>query len=279
MNGQYSPRGFSLLPPVVKNLLIINGLFFLATITAHNVFNFPLENILALHYPASDLFSPYQYVSYMFMHGNFMHLFFNMFMLWMFGYALENIWGSQRFLVYYMVTGIGAALLHTLVNWIDYSSIQSAIDTYADSPTPDKFLVLIRDNFEGLYEINRNLIGNFVSEFRKDPGSTAMINESYNIADQFYEAKVSTPTVGASGAVYGILLAFGMIFPNVMIYIYFLFPIKAKYLVMILGAIELYTGIASNPGDNVAHFAHLGGMIFGFLLIRLWKNKINRNNF
>ena len=280
MNGnQFRPRGFSMLPPVVKNLLIINGLLFLATYALGSSFGINLTKVFALHYPGAEDFSPYQYVTHMFMHGGFGHLFFNMFALWMFGYALENVWGSQRFFLYFMVTGLGAAFFHTLINWIDYSSIQNAIDNYNEAPSPDAFLALLRDNFEGLYGANRGNLQQFINEFRANPTDASVINESYRIADRFYEMKISTPTVGASGAVYGILMAFGVLFPNVLVYIYFLIPVRVKYLIIFLIGLELYLGIASNPGDNVAHFAHLGGMIFGYLLLRLWKNNMNRNQF
>lgn len=280
MNGnQFRPRGFSMLPPVIKNLLILNGLFFVATFILRSTLNIDLTDTMALHYPGSENFSPYQYVTHMFMHGSFGHLFFNMFAMWMFGYTLENVWGSQRFLVYFMVTGIGAAFFHTLINWIDYSSIQNAIDSYAGSPGPDAFLSLIREQFEGLYSINRGNIEGFISEFRNNPTSPALIDESHKILNQFYQLKINIPTVGASGAVYGILMAFGILFPNVLVYIYFLIPVRVKYLVIFLIGLELYLGIASNPGDNVAHFAHLGGMIFGYGLLRLWRNKMNRNQF
>ena len=128
MTQQYSPAGFSLLPPVVKNLLIINGLFFLATVSFQSAFGIDLENLLGLHYFQSDLFRPFQYITYMFLHANISHIFFNMFALWMFGYLLENVWGPKRFLVYYIITGIGAALVQTLVNWWDISSIQAAAE-------------------------------------------------------------------------------------------------------------------------------------------------------
>lgn len=279
MNGNYfRPRGFSMLPPVVKNLLILNGLFFLATWVFRSM-GVDLLQTLALYYPGSPNFSPYQYVTHLFMHGSFGHLFFNMFALWMFGYMLENVWGSQRFLVFFMITGLGAAFFHTLVNWIDYSSIQTAIDNYNASPTPDAFLAVLKDQFGGLYEVNRETIGSFISRFRSDPTNANMIQESYNLLNRFYDMKINTPTVGASGAVYGILMAFGILFPNVLVYIYFLIPVKVKYLVIFLIGMELYLGIASNPGDNVAHFAHLGGMIFGYGLLRLWRNRTNRNQF
>ncbi|MDD4604032.1 MAG: rhomboid family intramembrane serine protease, partial [Bacteroidales bacterium] len=114
---QYSPAGFRILPPVVKNLLIINGLFYLATITFQDAFGIDLDNLLGLHYFKSDLFRPYQFVTYMFLHANFGHILMNMFALWMFGYLLENYWGQKRFLTYYMITGIGAAIVQTAINW------------------------------------------------------------------------------------------------------------------------------------------------------------------
>lgn len=274
MNGnQFRPQGFSMLPPVVKNLLIINGLLFLATWVLGSSFNIDLTKHLALYYPASDSFSPYQFVTHMFMHGGLTHLIFNMFALWMFGHTLENVWGSKRFLIYYIVTGLGAAALHTLINWIDYSSISNAIDAYANNPGPDAFKALITENFKGQY--NPQGISDFISQFKSNPTSAAMIQRSYEIADMFYQQSITIPTVGASGAVYGILMAFGILFPNMMVYIYFLIPVRVKYMVIFLIGFELYLGIAANPGDNVAHFAHLGGMVFGYLLLRLWQKRNN----
>lgn len=247
---QFRPQGFSILPPVVKNLLIINGIMFLATVVLGSSFNIDLVRFLGLHYPLSSDFGVWQLVSYMFMHGGFSHILFNMFALWMFGNTLENVWGPKRFLNYYLITGIGAALVQLFIAWIRIKSIESGL-------TPDQVALVLQ---EGADVLRRGM------NYQDDA-----MRELNNI--------INTPTVGASGAVFGILLAFGMMFPNSLIYIYFAFPIKAKYFVMIYGAIELYLGFSNNPGDNVAHFAHLGGMIFGFFLIMLWKKKGDFNNY
>lgn len=239
---QFRPSGFRLLPPVVKNLLIINGLLFLATITFSQQFD--LTDYLGLHYFKSPDFKPHQFITYMFMHGGFAHIFFNMFALWMFGNALENVWGGKRFLIYYMITGIGAGLLHLLVLYIQATRIEAGLDSETISYVATKGHELLQEG--------RNFA---------DP-SLGNLNMLYN-----------STTVGASGAVFGILLGFGMLFPNALIYLFFAIPIKAKYFVMMYGAIELYAGIANNPGDNVAHFAHLGGMIFGYVLIKYWHKK------
>lgn len=225
MDNQFRPQGFSILPLVVKNLLIINVIFFLATWAAESVWRIDLSQYLGLHYIGASDFRPYQFVTYMFMHGSFAHLFFNMFALWMFGNSIENVWGPKRFLIFYFVCGIGAGLTQELVQYIQLSDI---IEHYQ--------YVRIRD--------------------RSIP-----VNEYLNMLT----------TVGASGAVYGILLAFGMMWPNSRIYIYFAIPVKAKWFVIIYGLIELFSGFSSD--DNVAHFAHLGGMIFGLGLILYWRYK------
>ncbi len=238
----FRPTGFNILPPVVKNLLIINGLFFLAMLAFQSAFQMDLSKYLGLHYVASENFSPYQFVTYMFMHGGMGHIFFNMFALWMFGKTLEEVWGPKRFLTYYLVTGIGAAVIQTIITFIRIQSIEASL-------TADLIDVVYREGGAIL-----------------DQGMNYQ-----NLAMAKLNLMINTTTVGASGAVFGLLLAFGMLFPNSVIYLYFAIPIKAKWFVMIYGAIELYSGIANNPSDNVAHFAHLGGMIFGFFLIKYWK--------
>ncbi len=243
MNMQsFRPRGFNILPPIVKNLLIINGLFFLAMLAFQSAFQIDLSKYLGLHYIASENFSPFQFVTYMFMHGGMGHIFFNMFALWMFGKTLEEVWGPKRFLTYYLVTGIGAAVIQTIITFVRIQSIEASL-------TADLIDVVYREG-----------------------GSVLEQGMNYqNLAMAKLNMLINTTTVGASGAVFGLLLAFGMLFPNAVIYLYFAIPIKAKWFVMIYGAIELYSGIANNPSDNVAHFAHLGGMIFGFFLIKYWK--------
>lgn len=246
---QYRPTGFSMLPVVVKNLLILNGLFFLATLGLEKAQVIDLNDILGMHYFGSPLFRPYQIVSYMFMHGSFMHLFFNMFALWMFGYILENVWGPKKFLIYYFVTGIGAVMIQMAVNYFQISHLEASLSA-------DQINMVLNEGYKAVQE-GKNFI---------DPGM-AELNALYN-----------TATIGASGSVFGILLAFGMMFPNTMIYVYFAIPIKAKWFVVIYGALELISGVYNASGDNVAHFAHLGGMLFGFILIMFWRKKDKKRN-
>jgi len=267
----YSPLGFKMLPTVIKNLLIINFLLFFITMVMGMKFNIDLTRILGLHFFQSEYFYPHQIISHMFMHGGIGHIFFNMFALWMFGNVLENIWGPRRFMIYYFATGLGAAFLHTMVNWIEISSIKSAIDVYYENQNPEAFMKLVSSKFPEY----KTLIYNFVVEWQRNPLELSYFAEVDAFLDKQLLAKINIPTVGASGAVFGLLLAFGMTFPNANIYIYFLFPIKAKYFVILYGAIELYSGVFSQPGNNIAHFAHLGGMIFGFFLIRAWRKRNN----
>ncbi len=244
---QYRPTGFNFMPLVVKNLLIINGLFFLATLSFESTFRISLIKELGLHLPGSPDFEPYQLITHMFMHANFSHIFFNMFALWMFGSAIENLMGSKRFLTYYLITGFGAAFLHLGVSYFEMLSIRSELLAAGYS------MADLRQFVEsGSYKI------------------LPAVSEGTIVS---YLRKFLTPTVGASGAVFGILLAFGMFFPNSYIYLFFAIPVKAKYFVMAYGAMELFFGIANRPGDNVAHFAHLGGMVFGFILIKYWRKK------
>jgi len=269
-NQQYSPTGFTLLPPVVKNLLIINGLVFLATITLSK-YGIDLERLCGLYYIKSPLFQPYQFVTYMFIHAssNLSHIFFNMFALWMFGYLLENFWGSKRFLIFYVFCGIGAAITQTFVHWLDYSSIQAAADVYRNNPSPAAFSGFVSSHFPAY----KDSLVNFINLWQQHATDQKLVNESFVYIQQLKDLYLAVPTVGASGAIYGILLAFGMTFPNMLIYLYFLVPIKAKWAVLGFGALELFSGLWNSSTDNVAHFAHLGGMIFGLLLILYWKKR------
>ena len=247
MSNTYRFSGFSILPPVVKNLLILNGIFYIATLALERSSGINLYDILGLHYVASSQFEIYQFITYMFMHGSFGHLFFNMFALWMFGNLLENVMGSKRFLTYYMITGVGAALIQLLVNYIRIRSVEAQL-------SPEEISMVYQ---QGLEVIRTGM--NYV-----DP---AMAN---------LNALINSNTVGASGAVFGILLAFGMMFPNQLIYLYFAIPIKAKWFVIGYGLLELFSGFSNRSGDNVAHFAHLGGMLFGIVMLLYWKKKYRR---
>jgi membrane associated rhomboid family serine protease len=245
----YAPRRFSILPPVVKNLLIINGLFFLATIAIEKILHFDLANILGLHYFQSELFYPHQLITYMFMHGSFGHILFNMFALWMFGNTIESTWGSKKFLIYYLVTGIGAGLVQEAVYGIRIHQIMAQLSPEMIDIVKDNGLALLQKDMN-----YRGLMGNF--------------NSLLNVG-----------TVGASGSVFGLLLAFGMMFPNALVYLYLAIPIKAKWVVIGYGVLELFLGISNRSGDNVAHFAHLGGMLFGLILLLWWKKKEKDNYF
>ncbi|MCZ4693502.1 rhomboid family intramembrane serine protease [Ancylomarina euxinus] len=259
------------LPPVVKNLLIINALMLLGTWVLQQT-GVDLSKILGLHFFASEYFMPFQFVTHMFMHANITHLFFNMFALFMFGRVLESVWGPKRFLLYYMLTGLGAAALHTFVLWLDYASVMKAFTAFSNTPTPELFSAIIKDSLgrppSWVYE--------FADKWADNPDSIAYANQGIEIARRAITESINVTTVGASGAVFGILLAFGMLFPNTELMLLFLpIPIKAKYFVMGYGAIELYSGFMYSS-DGVAHFAHLGGMLFGFILIKYWNKHSNR---
>lgn len=228
----YRPNAF---PPVVKNLLIVNVLMFLAQMTFQNSETIHLENWLALHDVRSIYFQPHQIVTHMFLHSTtgVSHILFNMFAVWMFGQTLENVWGAKRFLIFYVVSGLGAAILHLGVLYLELTPLWEAVQL---QPAEQKDLYLNSPQFP-----------------------------------------LNTATLGASGAVFGCLAAFGYLFPNTMIYVYFLLPIKAKWFVIIYAGLELWLGIRNSAGDNVAHFAHLGGALAGFILVLIW-NK-NRRKF
>ena len=278
--NQIRPSGFQLLPPVVKNLLIINGLFFLATMAFENSLRIDLTNLFGLHFFKAEAFKPYQFVTYMFMHGNFTHILFNMFALWMFGNMLENIWGAKRFLIYYMVTGIGAGIVYTIWIYFQMQPELQSINAFLRNPDIEQLSAFTSNHTFKLSKTSGQIWNDFqvfrntITTLNYNPSNQDAMQEAIRFISEYKEFYLNqSVVVGASGAVFGILLAFGMIFPNSLIYIYFLFPIKAKYFVIIYGAFELFEGIMNRPGNNIAHFAHLGGMIFGFFLIRYWKKK------
>ncbi len=278
MYQEYRPTSFQILPPVVKNLLIINGIMFLANSVLQSKFGFELSEYLGLYFPESSKFRGYQLVSHLFMHGSFMHVFSNMFALWMFGNMLENFWGSKRFLTYYLVTGLGAAVVHLFFTWYEVDQMRGAIETYAGTANFTDFKMLL-DKFHGyIYPDQYDYFNKIYTDWQVNPGDLSVKQQSIEAAYSLLRNKIDVPTVGASGAVFGVLLAFGMLFPNTILYVYFALPIKAKYFVALYGLFELYSGFENTPGDNVAHFAHLGGMLFGFILIKIW-SKYNRKNF
>lgn len=225
-NGGYGGGGgfMSSVPPAIKNIIIINILVMIFTWLKPDF----MYRTFALFYPASQLFKPWQVITHMFMHGGFWHIFFNMYTLFIFGTVLERVWGTKKFLIFYFVTGLGAALLHMTVQFVEAQM--------------------------------------YISQ----------IAENSQQAMMAYQTLKMTPTVGASGAIYGVLIGYAMLFPDSVLTL--IFPpvsLKAKWFVIIFAVIELFTGIQSisSVGGGIAHFAHLGGMLFGWLLILYWKKK------
>lgn len=210
-NDYHSPRGFNILPIGIKNLIIINGLIFLATLTP--IIGEYLLAYFPLAYFELPNFLPTQLITYQFMHSpnDFWHILFNMFILWMFGSIVENIWGTKKFILYYLVAGIGAGLFHLAYTWF------------------------------ALHYMPGTPVGGYL--------------------------------LGASGAVYGIMLAYAFMFPNNIVNIYFVIPVKVKYFVVGLLAIDFISGISNSPTSNVAHFAHIGGALTGLVILLVWQRK------
>jgi len=240
---------FANIPTVVKNLLIINIIFYVATL----MFGGPMmTQVLGVHYFDGPNFRIWQVITYMFMHdySSLFHIMFNMFALYTFGSSLEYIMGSKRFLNFYLITGLGALALQLLVQGFEvYNITGSAVNN-------GSFMI---DSIKRTISFNPELMS-------QDQASTLL-------------GIYLTPMVGASGAIFGLLIAFGMLFPNAELFIMFIpVPIKAKYIIPIYVILELFLGVKQFSGDSVAHFAHLGGALFGFILIRLWHLK-RRDNF
>ncbi|WP_253402515.1 rhomboid family intramembrane serine protease [Pontibacter sp. HSC-36F09] len=247
--------------PMVRNLLIINVVVFM--LQSAGVFDY---RSFALHHFGSDYFQPVQIFTHMFLHGGWAHLFSNLFMLFIFGPLLERFWGSQRFLAFYLITGIGASLMYSGVRAYELHNLEQEAVQYIENPTPVGFHNFMESHFSGNYD--KSLAINF----QRNPDSPEFIEHTSSIVRSAFSASFNSPMLGASGAIFGVLMAFGMLFPNLELFLLFLpFPIKAKYFVLAYGAIELYTGFNRVPGDNVAHFAHLGGMLFAYILIKMWQ--------
>lgn len=277
MNGSLSPHNG--LPPVVKSLLIISVASWILVMILKQAFQIDVIPYFALFSWESSYFRPWQLFTYLFLHSDndIFHLAFNMFGLWMFGSVIERYWGAKRFLTYFLITGIGAGVIHLTISNIQLYPMHSAADTYRNSPSYDAF-----DDFTAKYLPNaygNEALNNFKKDWYYDTSNKRFISESQLMVQEISEIRSNTPSVGSSGALYGLLLAFGMLFPNTMIMMLLPpIPIKAKYFVFIFGAIELFMGIRNSVDDNVAHFAHLGGMLFGIVLILLWKKQDKDKN-
>ncbi|MBD5329782.1 MAG: rhomboid family intramembrane serine protease [Bacteroides sp.] len=237
------------IPPVTKNLIIVNLIIWLAMVLFPNQIGYFITNRLGLHYISASLFNPAQLITYMFVHDshNFFHILFNMFTLWMFGRILEQVWGSQRFFVFYMICGIGAALVQEGVWALTW---------------------------EHEYISDMARLNGLTYEHMKQAVDAAVASGDISLTQNIEAFKNMTMiVVGASGAIFGLLLGFAFVFPNMPLYLFFIpIPIKAKYMVIGYGVIEFFLGVGGAQ-STVAHFAHLGGMLFGLILLLYWKKK------
>ncbi len=230
----------------VKHLIILNALFFAAS----SLLGLNLDNLLALYFPENENFGIWQFVTHMFMHGGFMHILFNMYALWAFGSPLEQIWGRNKFLFFYFSSGLGAGLIYTAVNYYQFNSIyDNLINLGLQTSDLQRILTTGEYNTEILNQISEKKLMEFY--------------QIYN-----------TPAVGASGAIYGVLVAFGMTFPNSKLaLIFFPVPVAAKYFIPVLIALDLFSGVTgfSIFGGGIAHFAHVGGAVIGLIIMLFWK--------
>lgn len=234
----------------IKHLIILNALFFLATFAVGPM----VQEQMALYFPKNENFAVWQFVSHMFMHGSFMHILFNMYGLWAFGSPLEAMWGRNKFLFFYFSAGIGAGLIYTAVNYFQFQQVyQELINLGLTDVDIQSILETGKYNSDIVNYISAEKLNNFYSIFH-------------------------VPAVGASGALYGILVAFAMLFPNAeMMLIFVPYPIKAKYFIPVIVGLDLFSGVTgfSIFGGGIAHFAHVGGAIIGYIIMWYWK----RNQF
>lgn len=267
--------------PAVKNLLIINVLVFFAANVFEGSLGIDFNKTFGLHYYLADSFGVWQFVTFMFLHSGFSHVFFNMFAVYMFGRIIEQVWGTQKFLIYYFVTGIGSGIIQEVALYFDINPFIEAVDNLLSETTLENLQNFFYNEGAAFSSESAVALKSFITEYNSlcntDLESATSLARKFLIEYQamFIEAHV---TIGASGAVFGVLLAFGMLFPNMVIMLLFPpIPIKAKYFVMAYGLLELFQGIANFSYDNVAHWAHLGGMLFGFFLIRHWRQGGNQS--
>ncbi|MDR1005958.1 MAG: rhomboid family intramembrane serine protease [Bacteroidales bacterium] len=244
---QYSPQRFNALPPAVKNIIIINVIVFIFGWILFKKGIVDINDYFGLHLYASSYHHVWQYITYAFLHGGVTHLLFNMFAFWMFGSVLENVWGRKRFLLYCLVAALGAAIAQQITYYFMYHDFVAEVERIASSPT-------------ALINLNNQIM--------PKADALSLLKSQIN----------SINTIGASGIVFGVLLAYGIMFPNTYVYFYFLVPIKTKWFVLGYCLLELFYGV-SGTADGVAHFAHLGGALAGLLLILYWNKGFKRRSY
>ena len=255
------------LTPTVRTLLIINVLvFFLQTQFGAQV------DVLGALYPFNSIyFKPWQFVTYMFMHDGFGHLLSNMLGLVFIGASLEDIWGPKRFLTYWLICGIGAGVLYQGVRTYEIQQMNADRIEFRQNPSGVAFVDFFGKHFPA-YEQSAKSMG---VSLDRNPGNASMIEQAADAIDEAYSSVLTSPKagmLGASGALFGVLFAFGFLFPQQTLFIFPIpFPIKAWLFVFLYTAYEIYGGLHKTPGDNVAHFAHLGGMLIGFIVLKIWQ--------
>ena len=265
---------------VVRNLLIINIVIYVLCIFLWITFELDIHKLFGLFYFKAQSFKPYQFITHMFLHAYInpftnriiiFHILFNMFGLWMFGRVLENVLGSKKFFLLFFISGLGAAFIHAFVQHLQMSVLIKLADSFINAPSYDAFNYIVE---KYINSPSQNLLS-FMDSWFYQPDNPAFFNEAKSYVSSIVHILVNENiTVGASGAVFGILAAFTVLFPNVeLMLIFFPVPIKAKYLVPGYAVLELFFGVANFKGDNIAHFAHLGGALFGLILVLIWKKK------
>jgi membrane associated rhomboid family serine protease len=251
-------------------------MFFAQKTFAGPTSSFSVEDFFALHAWQSSLFKPWQMVTHIFLHGDFGHILGNMFALWMFGSVLENVWGPKRFLLFYILCGVGASVIHLLI--LSYQFVPMASELMQLSQLSVSGSPAFNDAVLAYSKSHQIQLTRILSENNVSLATPGIRSEIMEFLTNNYKKSVNTATLGASGAVFGILMAFVYLFPNTKIYIYFLFPIKAKWLGVLYFSYELFFAVRNTAGDNVARWAHVGGALVGLLLVYLWNKKTTRWN-
>lgn len=276
--SEIRPGRFEILPLIIKNLLIINGLVFLAQNTFESNWGTYIEQTFALHSWSSPLFKPWQLITHMFMHGDFGHLVGNMFALWMFGSVLENLWGAKRFFTFYMVCGLGAAFIHLLFLYYEIAPLTKDMLALKQAASDSSLAADAIEHFIRKYNLYLDMNPEAMMALEAHQNNPELIEAFTKVLQNYYLDRLNTATLGASGAVFGVLAGFVYLFPNTYIYLYFFVPVKAKWLGLIYFGYEVFFALRNSAGDNIARWAHIGGALVGLLIVLTW-NKNNKKTF
>lgn len=268
------------LTPVVKRLLLINVVIFIITalLGAGGAFNKQPVVIewFGMHDILSPAFKPWQPITYMFLHGSFFHLFGNMFGLLIFGPWLEHVWGAKKFLVFYFVVGLGAMALYGTIQFFEMRQLEDAAERFYQEPTASNLNKFVQKHASNIYQ-KRGYI-ELREKYAEKPDNEALEEQALQMVHTVEQRTLNRPMIGASGAVLGIVMAFSLLFPNTELMLLFPpIPIKAKYIALIYAAFDIYGIVVDAPSDNVAHYAHIGGLLFGWLMVVIYNQ--DRNNF